>query len=63
MNLRINGLDKHMALMNGEMSYLDPALTAVFDQWEAMISKGFFTENHTSFGWQEAAALLAQKKA
>lgn len=33
MNLRINGLDKHMALMNGEMSYLDPSLTAVFDQW------------------------------
>ncbi|MBY5782531.1 carbohydrate ABC transporter substrate-binding protein [Rhizobium leguminosarum] len=63
MNLRVNGLDKHMALMNGEMSYLDPSLTAVFDQWEAMISKGFFTENHTSFGWQEAAALLAQKKA
>ena len=63
MNLRINGLDKHMALMDGQMSYLDPALTPVFDQWEAMIKKEVFTQNHTSFGWQEAAALLAQKKA
>lgn len=63
MNLRINGLDKHMALMDGQMSYLDPALTPVFDQWEAMIKKEVFTPNHTSFGWQEAAALLAQKKA
>ncbi|WFU11300.1 ABC transporter substrate-binding protein (plasmid) [Rhizobium sp. CB3090] len=63
MNLRINGLDKHMALMNGEMSYLDPSLKPVFDQWEGMIKKEFFTANHTSFGWQEAAALLAQKKA
>ncbi|MFS8057132.1 ABC transporter substrate-binding protein [Rhizobium sp. BR 317] len=63
MNLRINGLDKHMALMNGEMSYLDPSLKPVFDQWEGMINKEFFTANHTSFGWQEAAALLAQKKA
>ncbi len=63
MNLRINGLDKHMALMDGQMSYLDPALTGVFDQWEAMIKKEVFTPNHTSFGWQEAAALLAQKKA
>jgi multiple sugar transport system substrate-binding protein len=52
-----------MALMDGQMSYLDPALTPVFDQWEAMIKKEVFTPNHTSFGWQEAAALLAQKKA
>jgi len=63
MNLRINGLDKHMALMNGEMSYLDPALKPVFDQWETLIKQDFFTPNHTSFGWQEAGALLAQKKA
>lgn len=63
MNLRINGLDKHMALMNGEMSYLDPTLKPVFDQWEALIKQDFFTPNNTSFGWQEAGALLAQKKA
>ncbi|EJK81413.1 ABC transporter substrate-binding protein [Rhizobium sp. AP16] len=63
MNLRINGLDKHMALMNGEMSYLDPALKPVFDQWETLIKQGFFTPDNTSFGWQEAGALLAQKKA
>jgi multiple sugar transport system substrate-binding protein len=63
LNLRINGLDKHMELMDGKMSYLDPALTPVFDQWEAMIKNEIFTPNHTSFGWQEAAALLAQKKA
>ncbi|HEY0122139.1 MAG TPA: ABC transporter substrate-binding protein [Rhizobium sp.] len=63
MNLRINGLDKHMALMNGEMSYLDPSLKPVFDQWETLIKQGFFTPDNTSFGWQEAGALLAQKKA
>jgi multiple sugar transport system substrate-binding protein len=63
MNLRINGLDKHMALMNGEMSYLDPALKPVFDMWETLIKQDFFTANNTSFGWQEAGALLSQKKA
>ncbi|MBB4000804.1 ABC-type glycerol-3-phosphate transport system substrate-binding protein [Aureimonas pseudogalii] len=63
MNLRINGLEKHMALMNGQMSYLDPALTPVFDRWQELIDAGFFTPNNTSFGWQEAGALLAQKKA
>ncbi|MER8366366.1 ABC transporter substrate-binding protein [Mesorhizobium sp. M1378] len=63
MNLRINGLDKHFALMNGKMAYTDPALKAVFDHWEDLIKQGFFTPDQTSFGWQEAGAFLAQKKA
>ncbi|MES0065917.1 ABC transporter substrate-binding protein [Mesorhizobium sp. M0074] len=63
MNLRINGLDKHFALMNGKMAYTDPALTPVFDHWEELIKQGFFTPDQTSFGWQEAGAFLAQKKA
>ncbi len=63
MNLRINGLETHMALMDGKLSYLDPALTAVFDRWEELIKAGFFLENHTSYAWQDAAPLLAQGKA
>lgn len=63
MNLRINGLDKHMALMNGEMSYLDPALTPVFERWEELIRSNFFLANHTSYSWQQAGAFLVQKKA
>lgn len=63
MNLRINGLDKHFALMNGEMAYTDAVLTPVFDRWEELIKQSFFTHDHTSFGWQEAGAFLAQKRA
>lgn len=63
LNLRINGLDNHIALMDGKLSYLDPMLTPVFDHWEELIKAGFFLENHTSFGWQEAGALLGQRKA
>lgn len=63
MNLRINGLDKHLALMNGDMSYLDPALTPVFDRWEELIKANFFLPNATSYGWQQAGAFLVQKKA
>jgi multiple sugar transport system substrate-binding protein len=62
-NLRINGLDKHMALMAGEVSYLDPMLKPVFDNWEELIKADFFPPNHTSYGWQQAAIFLAQKKA
>ncbi|MFT4192926.1 MAG: ABC transporter substrate-binding protein [Comamonas sp.] len=63
MNLRINGLDQHMALMNGDMSYLDSSLTPVFDRWEELIKAGFFLPNGTSYTWQQSAAFLVQKKA
>lgn len=63
MNLRINGLEKHIALMDGQMSYTDTALTPVFDAFEGLIKADLFSPNHTSFGWEQAAAALAQKKA
>ena len=63
MNLRLNGLEKHMALMDGRMSYTDAVLKPVFDAWEELIKADLFSPNHTSFGWEQAAAALAQKKA
>lgn len=63
MNLRMNGLEKHIALMDGKMSYTDPALLPVFDKWAQLINAGLFSPNGTSFGWEQAAAALAQKKA
>lgn len=63
LNLRINGLDTHIALMDGKLSYLDPLLTPVFDHWDQLIKSGFFLPNGSSYGWQEAGALLGQKKA
>lgn len=63
LNLRINGLDTHVALMDGKLSYLDPLLTPVFDHWDQLIKADFFLPNGSSYGWQEAGALLGQKKA
>ncbi|MBB4951966.1 multiple sugar transport system substrate-binding protein [Agrobacterium vitis] len=63
LNLRINGLEKHMALMDGKIGYTDPMLKPVFDTWEELIKAGFFSPNGPSFGWEQAGAALAQKKA
>jgi multiple sugar transport system substrate-binding protein len=63
MNLRINGLEKHIALMDGKVSYTDPMLKPVFDKWEELIKADFFSPNGTSFNWEPAGAALAQKKA
>ncbi|RJS93620.1 ABC transporter substrate-binding protein [Salinisphaera sp. Q1T1-3] len=63
LNLRINGLEKHMALMRGEMAYSDTSLDPVFAHWAEMIHDGFFLKHGTSYAWQQAAAFLAQGKA
>ena len=63
LNLRINGLDYHMRLMDGQATYLDPELTPVFDRWEDLIKRNYFLPNHTSYSWQQAAAFLVQGKA
>jgi multiple sugar transport system substrate-binding protein len=63
MNLRISGLEKHLALMDGKLAYTDASLKPVFDKWQELIKADLFTPNHTSSGWEQAAAALAQKKA
>ena len=63
LDLGINGLDFHMQLMDGKVPYTDPRVKEVFAHWREPIEKGYFLENHTSYGWQEAIPFLAQGKA
>jgi multiple sugar transport system substrate-binding protein len=63
MNLRINGLEKHIDLMDGKIPYTDPMLKPVFDKWEELLKADFFSPNGTSFGWEQAGAAVAQEKA
>lgn len=56
LNLRINGFDYHMSLMDGEASYLDSELDEVFDTWQELIEQDYFLENHATYSWQEAQA-------
>lgn len=56
LNLRVNGLDYHISLTDGEASYLDPQLDKVFDVWRELLDNDYFIENHAEFSWQEAQA-------
>ena len=58
LNLRVNGYDFHMALMDGTISYEDSRLDKVFDLWEELVRKNYFIENHASYSWQEGFAPL-----
>lgn len=63
LNLRINGLEHHMDLMNGKVAYTDASVKKVFDAWGQLVNGGLFVPNHTSFAWDQAGALVVQKKA
>ena len=56
LNLRINGYDFHMALMDGEVSYEDQRLDRVFNVWGEIAKSGYYIDNHASYSWQEGMA-------
>jgi len=56
LNLRINGYDFHMALMDGEVSYEHQRLDRVFDVWGEIAKSGYYIDNHASYSWQEGMA-------
>lgn len=63
MNMRLNGLDFHMALMDGKASYLDKPVKDVFNRWRDLVQSGAFLRDSTSYTFQEAAALLGRHEA
>jgi multiple sugar transport system substrate-binding protein len=63
LNLRVNGMDFHMELMDGKASYEDPRLDRVFEIWGEMANQGYFLENHATFSWQEAQAPMINGEA
>ena len=63
LNLRVNGMDFHMELMDGKASYEDSRLDRVFDIWGAMAQKGYFLKDHATFSWQEAQAPMINGEA
>ncbi|MDD1795319.1 ABC transporter substrate-binding protein [Enterovibrio sp. ZSDZ42] len=58
MNLRVNGLDFHIDLMDGKVPYTDPRVKAVFAKWDELVKPGYYLDNHASYSWQEAQPFL-----
>jgi multiple sugar transport system substrate-binding protein len=63
LNLRVNGRDFHLDLMNGKIPYTDDRVKAVFAKWREIIDPGYYVENHATYSWQEAQAFLYNGKA
>ena len=63
LNLRGNGHDFHMALMNGRVSWLEPRVRATFGKWRELVARDCFAKGHVSMSWQESAMLLHRGEA
>jgi multiple sugar transport system substrate-binding protein len=58
LNMRTNGLDFHIDLMDGKVAYTDERVKNTFANWQQLVDGGYFLENHASYSWQEAQAPL-----
>ena len=59
LNLRTNGYDVHNALTAGEIAYTDDRIKQTFANWETMLERCSFVDNHATMSWQEALAPFA----
>lgn len=61
LNMRINGYDFHMQLMNFKVPWDDPKVLAVFDQWKEILP--YQQTGAAGIRWEDAAATLQKKQA
>ena len=63
LDLRINGYDYHIQLMEGKAHYTDPQVKNVFKYWKQLIDKGYFAKDATAYAWEEQVPNLVKGQA
>jgi multiple sugar transport system substrate-binding protein len=63
LNLRTNGYEFHMDLMDGRIAYTDERVRVVFGKWRELLDRHCFVRHHAGVRWQESQAQLYQGKA
>ncbi len=62
-DMRVNGYDFHIQLMEGKVPYTDPKVKAVFEKWRELVDGGFYLPNNTTYSWEEGLSFLLNGKA
>lgn len=63
LNLRTNGYDVHNDLTAGKIKYTDDRIKATFANWNTMLDRCSFVDNHATMSWQDALAPFAKGEA
>ncbi len=61
LNLRLNGYDFHIELLNGKQKWTDSRVTNVFKKWAEITP--YYNEAPAGMKWQDGAALIVKKQA
>ena len=61
LNLRLNGYDFHVELLNGKQKWTDPRVANVFKKWAELTPH--YNDAPAGMKWQDGAALLVKKQA
>lgn len=63
LNLRINGLEYHQQLLQGDISFKDKGVKQVFNRWKDLLDNGYFTDRYNGWSWSEAMPFMFHKMA
>ncbi len=63
LNMRTNGPQFHIDLMDLKESYTDERVVKVFEHWQELIDRKCFIEDPAAYDWQEAIDPMVQGKA
>lgn len=63
LNLRINGLEFHQRLLQGDESFEDPRVSAVLVHWKELLDKQYFVRQYHKWNWSQAMPFLYHKMA
>jgi len=53
-NMRVNGLDFYIDLLDGNVPYNHEKVLEAMDYWKTLVEKEYFIYEHSSLSWQEA---------
>jgi ABC-type glycerol-3-phosphate transport system substrate-binding protein len=63
LNMRVNGPEFHIRLLDGLESYESEEVRNTFAHWQQALDAGCFIDNPSAYNWQEAAEFMVQREA
>ena len=60
LNMRTNGPEFHIDLMDLKVPYNDPRVKAAFENWQKLLDANCFIEDPAAYEWQDAVSPMAQ---
>lgn len=63
LNMRINGPEFHISLMDGKESYTSPEVKEVFGRWRELLDRNAYIDDPASYLWQDALNFMVDGSA